>query len=305
MFCFKCGASMPDDSKVCPQCATPVADAPQAAPAPPPPSASPASTSPWLNVPPASAQYAPQAQPYAGQGRPYPQAPTDGKAIASLVLGIASLFLCLSIIAGIPAIILGHMSRTNIRRSMGRLKGDGMALAGLIMGYISIPWILIVAAIAIPNLMRSRMVANEAGAMSTVRTINTTQVTYSTQFPNRGYAPDLASLGPGPTGSCSGEGTAEHACLLDNVVANSSCTAGAWCTKSSYKFSMSAEGNCGGSGQAAGAECTYVVVATPVDSAAGRRSFCSTSDAVIRSRYAVLASPITAEQCNQWLPLAD
>jgi len=66
-----------------------------------------------------------------------PNARTDGKAVASLILGILSVTV-LSILAGIPAIILGHMSRASIRKSMGELKGSGMALAGLITGYISV-----------------------------------------------------------------------------------------------------------------------------------------------------------------------
>src|SRR4029077_275930 len=129
MFCFKCGASMPEDATVCPQCATPV----QAAPTPPPPpqqptTPGPAATSAWLNVPSVPsqqpAQYPPQSQPYRRQQQPPSVQQTDGKATASLILGILSL-LCLSVLAGIPAIILGHMSKANIRRSMGRLKGDG------------------------------------------------------------------------------------------------------------------------------------------------------------------------------------
>ncbi|MGZ4854920.1 MAG: zinc-ribbon domain-containing protein, partial [Candidatus Angelobacter sp.] len=107
MFCFKCGASMPEDSTVCPHCATPV----QTVPTPPPPpqagAPAPVSTSAWLNVPPVAQyppQYPPQAQPYPGQ---YQQPKTDGGAVASMILGIASIVLCLSFLAGIPAIILG------------------------------------------------------------------------------------------------------------------------------------------------------------------------------------------------------
>src|SRR5438270_10518057 len=139
MFCFKCGASMPEDATVCPQCAAPV----QAMPTPPPPpqqpsTSSPASTSAWLNVPSVPSQYPPQAQPY----RPYQPPKTDGGAIASMVLGIASVALCLTFVAGIPAIILGHISLSRIKKSMGRLKGEGMALTGLILGYISLPFVL-------------------------------------------------------------------------------------------------------------------------------------------------------------------
>jgi type II secretory pathway pseudopilin PulG len=299
MFCFKCGASMPDDSKACPQCATPVENAPA-----PPPSASPTPppVSPWLNVPPAQPQY-PQGQHYPAQGQPYGQPKTDGQAIASLVLGIAAVFLCFSIFAGIPAIILGHISWSRIRRSMGRLKGEGMAMAGLIMGYVSIPWILIIAAIAIPNLLRAKISANESAAATTVRTINTAQVTYTVNYPDKGYAPDLATLGPGPSGSC-GEGTADHACLLDNALGNASCTVGSWCTHYGYKFSLSREGDCAASQDNSTSECNYVVVATPISTSTGRRSFCSTSDAVIRYQSdLILSQPINAQQCSAWQPI--
>src|SRR5229473_2261001 len=63
--------------------------------------------------------------------------PGDGKAVVSLILGILAIF-PFSIFAGIPAVVLGHISRSSIARSMGRLKGEGMALAGLIMGYLSV-----------------------------------------------------------------------------------------------------------------------------------------------------------------------
>jgi hypothetical protein len=113
--------------------------------------------------------------------------------------------LCFSFLAGIPAIVLGHMSRSSIRKSMGRLKGEGMALAGLIMGYISIafiPVMLIIAAIAIPNLLRAKLTANDSVAASVMRTINTAQVTYRVTYPSRGYARDLATLGSGASSVC-------------------------------------------------------------------------------------------------------
>ncbi len=75
---------------------------------------------------------------------PYPQAQmfqpppsNDGKAIASLVLGILSIVGCFGIVAGIPAIILGFMSRRDIARSGGTLGGDGLALGGIITGILS------------------------------------------------------------------------------------------------------------------------------------------------------------------------
>src|SRR5579859_7493638 len=53
--------------------------------------------------------------------------------------------------------------------------------------------ILIIAAIAIPNLMRARIAANESAGASTVRTLNTAEVTYSTTYASFGYAPDRKS----------------------------------------------------------------------------------------------------------------
>jgi type II secretory pathway pseudopilin PulG len=315
MFCFKCGASMPDESTVCPQCAAPVQVAPPpAAQTPQAGGTPPASTSAWLNPPsaqtqyPAQGQYPSQAQPYRGQNQPLSAQQTDVKATASLVLGIMSLF-CLSVLAGIPAIILGHMSKANIRRSMGRLKGDGMATAGLVMGYIStaaMPLILIIAAIAIPNLLRAKISANESAAASTMRTINTAQVVYQTKYPEKGYAPDLATLGNGPNGSCSGEGTAEHACLIGGTIGSASCTSGSWCQKGGYRFTVVADCGASAAQQGDGTGCKeYVSTASPVSSATGLHNYCSVSDAIIRvRREGPLAKPPTAEECGEWPPIS-
>lgn len=60
--------------------------------------------------------------------------------------------------------------------------------------------ILIIAAIAIPNLLRSRMSANEASAVGSLRTINTAEVTFATTYPSVGFT-TLASLG-GAAATC-------------------------------------------------------------------------------------------------------
>lgn len=74
--------------------------------------------------------------------------------------------------------------------------------------------ILIIAAIAIPNLLRSRMAANQASAVGSMRTINTSEVTYATTYPS-GFSPDLVSLGP----PASGNPVASAAGLVDSVLA--------------------------------------------------------------------------------------
>lgn len=127
MFCYKCGAAMADDAKSCSNCGT--AALANAMPG----VAAPAAASPPLqgNVPAAYAVPA-FASP---QFVPAPQ--TDDKAVISLVLGVLSL-VSFSILTGIPAIILGKTARENIRASSGRLTGESMATAGIVMGWVSV-----------------------------------------------------------------------------------------------------------------------------------------------------------------------
>jgi hypothetical protein len=73
---------------------------------------------------------------------------SDDKAVISLVLGILSL-VSFSILTGIPAIILGKSSRDRIRASGGQLTGEGLATAGLIMGWISVGLAAVVALVLI------------------------------------------------------------------------------------------------------------------------------------------------------------
>ena len=64
--------------------------------------------------------------------------PSNGMAITSMVLGIVSLVAGTLILTGLPAVICGHIARRQIRESPAAQSGDGMAIAGLITGYISI-----------------------------------------------------------------------------------------------------------------------------------------------------------------------
>ena len=82
--------------------------------------------------------------PYQGY-YPAPAQPTSGLAIGAMVCGIAELFTLG--FAAIPAVILGHLARAQIRRTGER--GDGMAIAGLVLGYLGIAgWLFIILAIA-------------------------------------------------------------------------------------------------------------------------------------------------------------
>src|SRR3954467_5221563 len=111
-------------------------------------------------------------------------------------------------------------------------KQKGFSLIELL---IVVAIILIIAAIAIPNLLRSRIAANEASAVGSMRTINTAQVTYSTTYPAEGYASTLDVLKTPSAGCTAPASTA--ACLIDADLAKAvSSTTG----KSGYFFTMAA-----------------------------------------------------------------
>jgi len=129
--------------------------------------------------------------------------------------------------------------------------------------------ILIIAAIAIPNLLRSRMAANEASAVGSLRTINTACVTYSTTYPNVGYPGSLAAMGPAASA------TSASADLMDSVL-----SAG---TKSGYTFTFAAGSGTPSTG--------YSVEANPISrGTSGQRGFYTDQSGVIRADPTATAS---------------
>ena len=128
--CPSCGGNLADFVEICPYCGATV-PLPQAV------------------------QIAGQYQDQAGGAQWSGPPQNSGKALASLICGVVFFFWPLSAIA---AVVLGHLALADIQRSAGRLAGRGMAIGGLVTGYIgtSLLPILIIAAIAIPNLLRSR-----------------------------------------------------------------------------------------------------------------------------------------------------
>src|SRR5579872_2303751 len=150
---------------------------------------------------------------------------------------------------------------------------------------------LLVAAIAIPNLMRTRNQASDAAAAATVRTLNTAQAQYSLTY-DKGYAPNLAALGSGPDAPCAP--SQSHSCLLD---AQLGCDSDTWCVKGGFRYSVTAA--CDDKG------CQdYVAVGTPANSNAGGKSFCSTQDMVVRSKSGPpLTTPVSVAECQTWDPL--
>ena len=146
-------------------------------------------------------------------------------------------------------------------------KQKGFSLIELL---IVVAIILIIAAIAIPNLLRARIAANESSAVAALRTLNTAQISYNSAYPTAGYATSLGVL----TGTTCTPPDSTAACLIDGVLA-----AG---TKSGYQFALG-----GTSGTPVSA---YTVSADPlVANQTGVRYFCSIADAVVRSGSSTLA----------------
>jgi len=131
--------------------------------------------------------------------------------------------------------------------------------------------ILIIAAIAIPNLMRARISANEASAVESLKTLNTVQISYNSTYPNVGYANTLAALGGV---SCNPPSPAS-ACLIDTQLASGS--------KSGYQFYIQ--------GATGTPVSTYQFRADPqAPNQTGVRYFCSFADGVIRVGAASLTT---------------
>jgi prepilin-type N-terminal cleavage/methylation domain-containing protein len=153
---------------------------------------------------------------------------------------------------------------------------NGFSLIELL---IVVAIILIIAAIAIPNLLRSRIAANQASAVGSLRTLNTAEVTYSSTY-NVGFTQTLSYLAPDPTGNAP---TSTAAGLIDSVLA-----AGA---KSGYNFTYSP-----GASDATGRIQTYAFIAVPVSSNTGTNYYYTDQSGVIRQNStttaAVTDSPI-------------
>jgi len=120
---------------------------------------------------------------------------TVGIAIASLVLGILG-FVLIGPLGAIPAVICGHVAKSKIKRDPEHLTGDGMALAGLIMGYVQIGLMVVMipllAAIAIPSFVKARSQAQVHVTRATIAALSTAIDIYEVDTGR--YPSSLASL---------------------------------------------------------------------------------------------------------------
>jgi type IV pilus assembly protein PilA len=176
---------------------------------------------------------------------------TSGKAVGSLICGLLFVFFPFAIVA----IILGHISLSEIRKSAGRQTGEGLAIAGLVLGYsgLAVIPVLIIAAIAIPNLLRARIAANESSAISEVRTLITAEASYAAQHPNQGFTCSLGAL--------------KDDGLISGELASGS--------RYGYSFEIT--------GCEAGASKKFQIEAYPLRvNQTGRRAFCSDESGVVK-----------------------
>jgi type IV pilus assembly protein PilA len=139
-------------------------------------------------------------------------------------------------------------------------KQKGFSLIELL---IVVAIILIIAAIAIPNLLRARIAANEASAVASLRTLNTAQISYNSSYPTVGFATSVSVL----AGTTCAPPTSAGACLIDTQLASG--------TKSGYSFALS--------GTSGTPNSSYTFIASALTpNQTGVRYFCSFADAVVR-----------------------
>jgi len=144
------------------------------------------------------------------------------------------------------------MPMVRTKRSI-RLGGSRHAGFSLVEVLLVVMVVLIIAAIAIPNLLHGKMRANEAAAVASMQTIHTAEVLYFNTYPDVGYASSLATLGTNGT-DCE-KPTSTNACLIMDDVLTSGL-------KSGYMFDIVGDGN--------KPTAAYVATASPASGVSGR-----------------------------------
>lgn len=175
-------------------------------------------------------------------------------------------------------------------------KQKGFSLIELL---IVVAIILIIAAIAIPNLMRAKMAANEASAVGSVRTIVTGEISYNTaNWTNAGnpigFSNLLSDLGTAGTCATGGASTSTATCLIDNTLANATTPALA---KSGYFFTYAPT-------VTGGVNTGFTIGGDPATTGqTGSRAFCSDQTGVIRATPATPGG-VAVAQCGNNAPLS-
>jgi type IV pilus assembly protein PilA len=147
-------------------------------------------------------------------------------------------------------------------------KQKGFSLIELL---IVVAIILIIAAIAIPNLMRARMAANDSSAAASIRSINTAEVGYFSAYPTIGFPAAMPALG----GAAPCVPAPANACLIDSNLSLNGTPPGSG--KSGYNFNAAGAASAGSL-----INNQFLATATPFSTTTGTRAYCSIEDAVLR-----------------------
>lgn len=152
-------------------------------------------------------------------------------------------------------------------------KRDGFSLIELL---IVVAIILIIAAIAIPSLLRAHIAANESAAAAAIRTLNTAENSYMSAYPTVGFAPTIGALGPPNANTCPTPNST-NSCFIDFPLANATAAPG----RNGYVYDATTF-----------AGSAYAVAATAASwNETGIRSFCSVGDGVIRYKVETATVP--------------
>jgi len=226
-----------------------------------------------------------------------------GLALTALVLGIASYpLMCafgLGFVTALVAIVCGIIALVKLKRAPGEFAGKGPAIAGLALGgavFVLIPVWLILAAIAIPSLLRARMAANESKAAGDVRTLISAEAAYAGA--NGGYYDKLECLAqpalciPGPS--------APSQAMIDAMLANTT-------PRNGYEFALHLGPQAppeSGRPASPSSVTSFAYVAVPVKAGnTGLKAFCGDEAGVVRFSTDGSAPTILGGKCPESWPV--
>ena len=122
---------------------------------------------------------------------------TSGKAVFSLICGVFFIILPLSIVA----VIFGYIALSEIRKSPGRLKGRGLAITGIVLGYVGVVFIVALFGLGIYGIRKAGKEINnaavsvsEGSAVSSMRTLNMAEIAYGRAHRDTGFTCSLSEL---------------------------------------------------------------------------------------------------------------
>jgi type IV pilus assembly protein PilA len=172
-------------------------------------------------------------------------------------------------------------------------KQEGFSLIELL---IVVAIILIIAAIAIPNLMRAKMAANDSSAAASERSIVTGEIGYFSAYPTIGFT-NLLALGGAIGAACVVSTTT--ACMIDSNLANDGTPAGSG--KSGYKFVSTPS-----TGAGSPVPNQFLATGTPITATTGSRAYCATDDGVVRTQAPGTITLVASyAACQALNPLAN